>query len=553
MPSRRAPLILGSFVVAASACVAPWDPPSGVVCERGCSSTTTDPVPASTGELVPTSSTQDPGTTTGEPPGETTSEPGSTTTQGDEGEAVPTIVDFDVTPALMQDNGLIKVSVSTMNADGVRMQLETGDAIELDLERPGFFTGQIGVYTGLENDEHVAVLRPWANVEDEPDVEGEPVDAPFYVALPPPGYEQVWNADPIEGVSGFVVAMAVLPDRRFVELGTYYPPEGPRCFLRVGGEDGHWGPGDFMSVLPSSHCTAIDLTVNPETGTLHVLVNRKGDQGVRWWLGEISSWGKGAKQIGVGEIGDEALALARHPKMLAVCGARKVATEDLDGFAMLVQPGQVIEERLFDYVPKEDPHQFSETVRDCAFAGDTLVLAGQAWGVHDELLKWRDRLAVVEHDVVTKETKWIVAGPGPGVQSRALALAIEGDRYHLAGYTCLDECEPEGDLRTYLKGGKLLAPPIALGPLNSDALGPHDIAWSPAGYMVIALGELQGQSYTFKVQAFKPDSPEPLWTFTPNDKQGLQIAYAVAVDLYGKVCAGGVGKASYPAFACMGS
>jgi hypothetical protein len=377
MPSRRAPLIVGSFVVAASACVAPWDPPSGVVCEDGCSSTTTDPVPASTGELVPTTSTQDPGTTTGEPPGETTGEPGSTTTQGDEGEAVPTIVDFDVTPALMQDNGLIKISVSTMNADGVRMQLETGDAIELDLERPGFFTGQIGVYTGLDNDEHVAVLRPWAAVEDEPDVEGEPVDAPYYVALPPPGYEQVWNVDPIEGVSGFVVAMAVLPDRRFVELGTYYPPDGPRCFLRVGGEDGHWGPGDFMSVLPSSHCTAIDLTVNPETGALHVLVNRKGDQGVRWWLGEISSWGKGAKQIGVGEIGDEALALARHPKMLAVCGARKVATEDLDAFAMLVRPGQEIEERLFDYNRRSKPHWFSETARDCGFAGDTLVLAGR--------------------------------------------------------------------------------------------------------------------------------------------------------------------------------
>ena len=551
MPSRRAPLIVGFFVVAASACVAPWDPPSGVVCEDGCSSTTTDPVPASTGELVPTTSTQDPGTTAGEPPGDTTGEPGSTTTQGDEG-AVPTIVNFDVTPALMQDNGLIKISVSTISADGVRMQLETGDAIELDLERPGFFTGQIGVYTGLDNDEHVAVLRPWAAVEDEPDVEGEPVDAPYYVALPPPGYEQVWNVDPIEGVSGFVVAMAVLPDRRFVELGTYYPPGGPRCFLRIGGEDGHWGPGDFMSVLPSSHCTAIDLTVNPETGALHVLVNRKGDQGVRWWLGEISSWGKGAKQLGVGEIGDEALALARHPDMLAVCGGRKL-TEDLDVFAMLVRPGQEIEERLFDYNTKTKPHWFSETARDCAFAGDTLVLAGEAWGRHGDGDPKRDRLAVVEHDVVTNTTDWIIAGPGPGVQSRALAIAIDGDRYHLAGYTCLDECEPEGDLRTYLKGGKLLAPQIALGPLGSDAFGPHDIAWSPAGYMVIALGGLQGQSYTFKVQAFKPDSPEPLWTFTPNDKQGLQIAYAVAVDLYGKVCAGGVGEASYPAFACMGS
>ncbi len=495
---------------------------------------------------MPTTSTQDPGTTTGDSPDDTTGEPGSTTTQGDDGEQVPTIVDFDVTPALMQDNGLITISVSTMNADGVRMQLDTGDTIELDLERPGVFTGQIAAFTGLDNGEHQAILRPWAEVE------GEPVAAPYYVALPPPGYEQVWNADPIEGVSGFVVAMAVLPDRRFVELGTYYPPEGPRCFLRVGGEDGQWGPGDFMSVLPSSHCTAIDLTVNPETGALHVLVGRKGDQGVRWWLGEIASWGKGAKQIGVGEIGDEALALARHPDMLAVCGAKKVATEDLDAFAMLVRPGHEIEEQLFDYKPTPDPHQFSDTARDCAFAGDTLVLAGQAWGRHEQDMK-RDRLAVVEYDVVTKEEKWIIAGPGPGVQSRALALAIDGDRYHLAGYTCLDECEPEGDLRTYLKGGKLLAPPIALGPLGSDDFGPHDIAWSPAGYMVIALGELQGQSYTFKVQAFKPDSPAPLWTFTPNNKQGLQIAFAVAVDPYGKVCAGGIGKASYPAFACMGS
>ena len=364
----------------------------------------------------------------------------------------------------------------------------------------------------------------------------------------------MWNADPIEGVSGFVVAMVVLPDRRFVELGTYYPPDGPRCFLRVGGEDGQWGPGDFMSVLPSSHCTAIDLTVNPETGALHVLVDRKGDQGVRWWLGEISSWGKGAKQIAVGEIGEQALALARHPKMLAVCGAKKVATEDLDAFAMLVRPGEEIEEQLFDYVLKGELHRFGETARDCAFAGDTLVLAGEAWGTHeDEILMKRDRLAVAEYDVVTKTTTWIVAGPGPGVQSRALALAIDGDRYHLAGYTCLDVCEPEGDLRTYLKGGKLLASPIALGPLGSTAFGPHDIVRSPAGYMVIALGELQDQSYTFKVQAFKPGSPEPLWTFTPSYKQGLQIAYAVAVDPYGKVCAGGIGKGSYPAFTCMGS
>jgi hypothetical protein len=41
---------------------------------------------------------------------------------------------------------------------------------------------------------------------------------------------------------------------------------------------------------------------------------------------------------------------------------------------------------------------------------------------------------------------------------------------------------------------------------------------------------MQGQSYVFKVQAFAPENPVPLWTFTPKDMQGLQIAFAVAVD-----------------------
>jgi hypothetical protein len=77
-----------------------------------------------------------------------------------------------------------------------------------------------------------------------------------------------------------VVAMGVLPDRRRVELGTFYEMGEPRCFLRVRDLDGNWEQGDFMSVLPA-YCTATDLTVNPETGTLHVLVARKDENGVR--------------------------------------------------------------------------------------------------------------------------------------------------------------------------------------------------------------------------------------------------------------------------------
>jgi hypothetical protein len=379
------------------------------------------------------------------------------------------------------------------------------------------------------------------------------VPAPYYIALPKPGSETDWETGDLIGSSGFVVAMGVLPDRRWVELGTFYDMGEPRCFLRVRDLDGSWGQGDFMSVLPA-YCTATDLTVNPETGTLHVLVDRKGDDGVRWWLAEIASWGKGAKQIGVGTIGDKALALARHPDMLAVCGAKKVETDDLlDAFAVLVRPGQDAEGLLFDYKGLFGPHTITETIRDCAFVDDTLVMVGEAWGKHDQDKLWkRDRLALLEYDVLTDTEKWSVAGPNLGLQSRALTLAVDNQkRYHLAGYHCLDDCEPEGDLWGFLPGGMFFTH-TPLGQLGSDA-GPHDMAWSPAGYLVIASGEVQGQSYTFKVEAFAPENPVPLWTFTPKDMQGLQIAFAVAVEPYGKVCAGGIGAGTYPAFACIGS
>ena len=551
----RLTFILFVLAALASACVADWPPPGGDYCPGGCTTTdpggpgstvASDPAPTTTDE--PTSTGLD---TTGEDP--STSSPDDTgSTTAAEPEEPPSIVAFDVEPDLIEDNGQIHIQISTLGADGVRMQLETGDVIELTPGQADSFSGDIAVFTGLDNGERVAVLTPY-----RADLEGEPVAAPYYVALPEPGSEIDWETGNLIGSSGFVVAMGVLPERRWVELGTFYEMGEPRCFLRVRDLDGSWGLGDFMSVLPA-YCTATDLTVNPVTGALHVLVDRKVDDGVRWWLAEIPSWGKGAKQIGVGSIGDKALALARHLDMLAVCGAKKVATDDaLDAFAVLVRPGQDGEERLFDYRPTANKnHAFTETIRDCAFDafdGDTLVMVGEARGLHDDE-KWkRDRLALLEYDVLTHAEKWSVVGPTLGLQSRALTLTIDSlKRYHVAGYHCLDECEPDGDLWGFLPGGMLFTH-TPLGLLGSDAVGPHDIAWSPAGYLVIASGEVQGQSYLFKVQAFAPENPVPLWTFTPKDMQGLQIAFAVAVDPYGKICAGGIGAGNYPAFACIGS
>lgn len=258
------------------------------------------------------------------------------------------------------------------------------------------------------------------------------------------------------------------------------------------------------------------------------LVERTTNDETVWWAGESSAWGKGLKTIGTGVVGDTALALAARPDVVAVCGSRAVATVDkLDALAVLLRPNKPAEPRMFDYRPSNDPklkQTFADTIRDCTFAGDTLVLVGETKGQHDGLKKYHDRLILIESALVAAEDPaWTVAGPDQGVQTRALALDIDDEgRYVLAGYSCFDTCEPVGEVRVYAPGGALAAPTTSLGPLGSPWFGPHDIAWSPAGYAVVALGALQGQNFVFKVQAVKPGVAFPLWFFLPNDKQGLQ-------------------------------
>jgi hypothetical protein len=448
----------------------------------------------------------------------------------------PQIVDGVVIPDYIDDNGVLDVAVTTQHSDGVRMQLDNGDLIELAQVRPGEFAGQIWALSGVDNGKHEATLIPWRAM-----IEGESVDAYYVIGLPPPGYEVGSDV----GLGRSVAAIAVLPDGRPVELGTYQEMGEPRCYLDLRDRKGK--SVEFVDVLPPAYCRAIDLKIDRDTGRMHVLVERKSGDDVVWWAGEISAWGKGPKNIGIGEVGDTALALAARPDVVAVCGTRAVATMDeLDALAVLLRPNEPAEARVFDYRLPSEPmmaHQFTDTARDCAFAfaGDTLVLVGEVNGQHDgEDAKWRDRLTVIESDLAGGAPVWTVAGLDQGVQTRALALDLDDEgRYHLVGDTCSDICEPVGEVRIYAPGGTLVDH-TSLGPLGSAWVGPHDIAWSPAGYDVVALGELQDQSLVFKVQAVAPGNPVPLWTFLPNDKQGLQLALAAAVGPYGEVYAGGV-------------
>ena len=463
----------------------------------------------------------------------------------------PQIVDGVVIPDYIDDNGLLSVEVTAVNTEGVSMLLDDGELIELTPIRPGQFLGHIPAFTGLDNDKHTAILTPWRNI-----LVGESVNADYVIALPKPGSQTHWKPD---GPEGKVAAIAVLPDGRPVELGTFQEMGAPRCYLRLRNKQGIQEKAmDFVPLLGSAHCRAIDLKIDRDTGRLNVLVERKiGDDPV-WWAGEISAWGKGLKNIGVGAVGDTALALAARPDVVAVCGTRTVATIDkLDALAVLLRHGEPAQVRVFDYQAKgKDPHWFAESANDCTFAGDTLVLVGAAWGEHDaDPKKVRDRLMIIESDLaaVADDATWAVAGLDQGVQTRALALDLDDQgRYLLAGYTCFDTCEPVGEVRVYAPGGKLVTH-NSLGPLGSASFGPHGIAWSPAGYAVVAMGGQDNQTVVFKVQAVIPGVALPPWTFIPNDKKGPQMALAVAVGPYGEVYAGGIGAADQAAFARVGS
>lgn len=525
-------------------------PPLKDCTDTGCTtpapSTTDDPIlpTTSNGDEIQTVTGNDPTTTDATDTSSGSTANPSTTAEPEHDAA---ILDIDVDPTPIKINGLISVDVTTEHADGVRMTLKDGDIIELTPAGADSFQGQIPAFTGLDNGMHTATLTPWR------DVDGDPVDAPYTIALPEPGSQGFWETGDLVG-SGHVAALEMLPDNTVVEFGTFYEKGEPRCYLRRRGLDGAWFPSEFLSILPTSHCTAIDLKIDPELGTLHVLANRKGGDGVRWWLGEIPSWGLGPKNVGLGAVGDKAEALAFAPGMIAVCGGKQAPTLDLDAAVWLHRPNQPVQPLLFDYWPDQKfPHLFDETARDCVLTGDSLVLVGEAFGKHSNNFPdiERDRLFVLEHDTITDTQSWTVAGPGPGTQSRALAVDVDSEgRYLLAGYTCGDACEPDGEVRIYLPGGKLdwQAP---LGPLGLGAAGPHDIAWSPAGYMVIALAEFSGQALRFKVQAFAPHVYEPVWTYLPADMQGLQVAFALAIGHYGEVYAGGLGAGSYPAVAII--
>lgn len=480
--------------------------------------------------------------------GQNTSEVMSTSTDaGTTGEPAepPVILGVEIDPNPITVNGVIDVAVSVENADGVMMALDDGTQIELDSRGGGDFSGGIPIYSGVLNGKHEAILTPFR----EPQIDGRPVPAEYVVQLPAPGDELFWETGDLIG-PGEVVAMATLPTGEVVEFGNHAPMGKQRCYLRRRDKGGAWGADDLVEVLPGIDCAAIDLQVDA-FGSLYVLLNREGGDGLRWWFAKIASWGQGAKNIGTGTKGETATALAVGAAGIsAVCGFAPATKDDEDGKAWVFKQGLPGETVSLDYQPgNSGVHHFSERVRDCLFAGEGLVVVGEVSAIEVDDVE-REHLFLVNFDMKAKYADWTVAPPRANTtQSGAQAMALDNQgRILVAGYVCDDDCEPAGELRIYEADGTL-AWYASLGAFPSKLLTGRDIAWSPAGHIVVATGGTLGQEAAFMVRAFAPFKYEPLWTFTHLDDQVFQVVSALAIGRFGEVYAGGFGANGYPAVA----
>lgn len=547
MKLRASPSLPAIVVLGVAACTAPsvgvltYDQPP----ETTTAGTTgaSDGAPSTTGEPAPTTGTtaDAPGTSTTS--SGLTSEPGSTT--ADDPLAPPAIVEGNLDVNVLVKHEPLVVTIETENAEGVRMRVDGGPTIELGLKAGKTFTGQIAIYTALENDDqHVATFVAWRGA-----LESETYKLPFTVALPPAGSELFWEGDSAIG-KGTVVALAVTPTPELIELGTYYPQGQARCYLRRRDLGGAWGADDLFEVKPGLPCSAIDLAVDDD-GALHVLVDKLENGELRWWLGKYDDPAATPTQVGTGVVGDvaRALALDRDDDRLAVCGNRPDG--DLVRAAVwLFAPGEPGKNLSYDYVPENefpDPIGFSETPNDCAFFAHHLLVTGEVKGRHDQDNVARTRQFLLDVDAAGENPEWRIAPKDSGSQSGGRVLAIDaGGRAMTGGYACGDQCEHLAEVRMFTASGDQVWQ-RSLDPLLAD---PRAIAWHPAGYFVfVAARDGAQDSTSFFAQAWFPLQAQSVWSYDHQDALAIHTPTSLTIGPYGQIYAGGMTAGGYPAVA----
>lgn len=504
--------------------------------------------PATTATTAESEPTTGPVLTSSDPDTTSTAGPGGTSGPADTGQEPgepPTILDIALVPDPLLASGQIHVTVTTDTADLVEMKLDGGEYAALDATAPGEFSGTMEFYSAEDNGSHTAHFKPWRE-----DLPGPEDMRDFVVDLPAGGTEVFWEAVGQLG-QGYVAALALLPDGDIVEFGTLTAAPS-RCYLRRRTPQGAWTENPDVLTLPDAPCSAVDLGIDDD-GALYLLSDLTGMGDATWRLSRMPSFGADFKHLRFGNPGEAARALAMHPQRLAVCGTQPTQATDLDAMLRIVNLDESGITKEFDYQPPMSPaHRFTETPKDCGFAADTLVLAGEAYGIfaldnpNSPKLK---RRFVLQYDISEDVPVWLVdADPLATTQSGIESMVIDSNgRYITGGYRCGYPCDSiQAELRVFSPDGL----PIWEMDLAPTLAAPQDLAWSPAGYLVFTSAlDLGPASSAFFVQAWEPEFYPALWSYDQNVAPTIHIANAIAIGEFGQIYTGGVGAAGYPAVA----
>jgi len=475
---------------------------------------------------------------------------GSTGGTDTEGEALEAkILDVVLTPDPILYNGPILVSVVAENTASVSLEfgayLAQGETVlELEEVDAGIFEGEILIYTGLDSGQHFALVIP----RNEDDVEGEPVEVNYTVSFEA-GSEGYWEVNKETG-PGQVSSIAVLPQGDVLEF--YMSGEGEsRCRVRRRGKGGAWI--DEIKVLPGVECKAIDIKISDD-GSIALLLSRYIDGDWSWWLATMSSWDAELKAVSAGLTDEVAYALAEFDGTLAVCGSAPtlVPTDLTDAMVKIYRPGFVGQSETFDYWPLgKKPHKFSETARGCSFtSASSLLLVGDAYGQHDDKLDTkRNRAFDLVYDLSEKKGEFRVAEAGFTTQSFATDVDVSADgRAAISGYLCNENCqESEGYLQVLDQEGNLTWE-TSTGFHLIPAFATHALRWSPANYIVIVSNGTLGSETLFLLRAYAPGDSDPLWIYSREDLNVLNLALTLAIGTFGEVYAGGSGENGFPVF-----
>ena len=454
----------------------------------------------------------------------------------------PSVLDVDLSPTTIFDNGPIKVTVWTdQEAEGVRLIYTRGQepqsiTVELESAGGGSFVGEIPVLTSLSNGKRQAVLVAWRG-----ETEGEPVTAEYEIALTDAGVGTFWEASTLLG-PGMVNAIGVFSNGELIELGTRFVDDESRCYLRARAADGSWFEDQAVEIYEGQECEAIDLKVSDTGDSFYVLANVKEI----WRLTEFVNRKAPMNNVLEGAEGESAAALAITPGGVAVCGSVPAGgDEQKDAAAWLHRKDLPGAAWSFSYGIEDYPDKvFEVTPRDCIFREEVLVMVGEMKGEHldaDEEIPKPNRQFILEFNTTTETEVWQVATVELAAESYATAVTIDDDgRVLTAGYTQDGEgSKVKGNIRLYDSVDGLIwwAP---LGTWIAKEFVPSDLEWSPAGYAVVTSGGVAGDEFSFTARAYSPLKMTPVWSYS-HKGQILRIAYALAIGPYGKIYAGGLG------------